>query len=284
MVRLAGGYEYRQQGIGAASLIYAEAMNDVPTEGVSPATPPPVPPDGVVSGSFDIRDPNGLPMTYVITHPPALGEVDLYPDGTWTYTPTQAARLSAALAAPGTETRDTFSIEALDADGQAGGGGDILTVAPATLALTHNLYWYQPQWTGSPPVWTMAPNSGNEIGTGWDSLRQLAVSGLDDPARGLHPTLVGIDPEGQLRWFSYTGSGSGSGEDWVPTPATHQRELVNTRSVVTARHAGGGESHLVTTVTSARAVGVRANCVVKVDVALFSNQTPPALPSTSRIE
>jgi hypothetical protein len=33
-------------------------MNDVPTEGVSPATPPPVPPDGVVSGSFDIRDPN----------------------------------------------------------------------------------------------------------------------------------------------------------------------------------------------------------------------------------
>ena len=77
-------------------------------------------------------------MTYVITHGPALGEVDMFPDGTWTYTPTQAARLSAALAAPGTETRDTFSVEALDADGQAGGGGEILTVAPATLALTRS--------------------------------------------------------------------------------------------------------------------------------------------------
>lgn len=79
-----------------------------------------------------------------------------------------------------------------------------------------NLYWYQPQWTGNSPVWTMAPNSGNQIGTGWDSLRLLAVGGLDDPERGLHPTLVGIDPEGQLRWFSYTGSGSGSDEDWGP--------------------------------------------------------------------
>jgi VCBS repeat-containing protein len=131
--------EYLQHGTDAASLIYAEAMNNVRAGGVSPATPPPVPPDGVVSGSFDIRDPNGLPMTYAITRLPALGEVDLFPDGTWTYTPTQAARLSAALAAPGTETRDTFSVEALDADGQVGGGGDSLTVAPATLALTHQI-------------------------------------------------------------------------------------------------------------------------------------------------
>jgi large repetitive protein len=96
-------------------------MNDVPTGGVSPATPLPVPLDGVIRGSIDIRDPNGLPMTYAITRPPTLGEVSLFPDGSWIYEPTQAARLSAALAAPGTETRDTFSVEALDADGQAGG-------------------------------------------------------------------------------------------------------------------------------------------------------------------
>jgi hypothetical protein len=34
------------------------------------------------------------------------------------------------------------------------------------------------------------------------------------------------------------------------------------------------QSHNVTTVTSARAVGVRVNCFVEVDVALFSDQTP----------
>jgi VCBS repeat-containing protein len=114
-------------------------MSTVPADGVNPATPLPVPPDGVISGSFDIRDPNGLPITYAVTHPPSLGGVELFPDGTWTYTPTQAARLSAALAAPGTSTRDTFSIEALDADGEVGGGGEILTVAPATLTLTRQI-------------------------------------------------------------------------------------------------------------------------------------------------
>jgi PknH-like extracellular domain len=34
------------------------------------------------------------------------------------------------------------------------------------------------------------------------------------------------------------------------------------------------QSHLVTTVTSARAVGVRANCLVEVDVAFFSDNKP----------
>jgi VCBS repeat-containing protein len=113
-------------------------MSNVPAEGVSPATLP-VPPDGVWRGSFDIRDPNGLPVSYVITHGPTLGELVMLADGSWTYTPTQAARLSAALAAPGTETRDTFSVDASDADGQVGGGGEILTVAPATLTLTHQI-------------------------------------------------------------------------------------------------------------------------------------------------
>jgi hypothetical protein len=114
-------------------------MNNVPTEGVSPAVPPPVPLDGVIRGSIDIRDPNGLPMTYAITQSPTLGDVGLFGDGSWIYEPTQAARLSAALAAPGTETRDTFSWQASDADGPAGFGGEIVTVAPATLALTHQI-------------------------------------------------------------------------------------------------------------------------------------------------
>jgi VCBS repeat-containing protein len=113
-------------------------MSNVPAEGVSPATLP-VPPDGVWRGSFDIRDPNGLPVSYVITHGPTLGELVMLADGSWTYTPTQAARLAAAVAAPGTETRDTFSVDASDADGPIGGGGEILTVAPATLTLTHQI-------------------------------------------------------------------------------------------------------------------------------------------------
>ena len=106
--------------------------------GVSPATLP-VPPDGVIKGSFDIRDPKGLPITYAVTNPPTLGEVDLLSDGSWTYTPSQAARLGAALAAPGTETHDSFSVEALDQDGQAGGSAQTLTVAPATLTLSQQI-------------------------------------------------------------------------------------------------------------------------------------------------
>jgi hypothetical protein len=58
MVRLAGGYEYRQQGIGAASLIYALGHERCAYRGRESSHPASVPPDGVVSGSFDIRDPN----------------------------------------------------------------------------------------------------------------------------------------------------------------------------------------------------------------------------------
>jgi large repetitive protein len=113
-------------------------MSDVPTAAVNPATLP-VPPDGVVKGSFNFRDPNGLPINYTVTSPPTLGQVVISADGSWTYTPTQAARLAAAAAAPGTETRDSFSVDASDADGEVGGSGEMLTVAPAKVTLTHQI-------------------------------------------------------------------------------------------------------------------------------------------------
>jgi YVTN family beta-propeller protein/VCBS repeat-containing protein len=113
-------------------------MSDVPATAVNPATLP-VPPDGVIKGSFNFQDPNGLPINYVITHEPTLGQAVIAADGSWTYTPTQAARLAAALAAPGTETRDSFSVDASDADGEVGGSGEMLTVAPATVTLTKQI-------------------------------------------------------------------------------------------------------------------------------------------------
>jgi len=77
-----------------------------------------------------------------------------------------------------------------------------------------NLYWYRPTWTVSPLVWSMAPNWGNQIGTGWDGLEQLVVGGLFEPALQYGPTLMGIDPTGSLRWYKYWGNGSGAGIDW----------------------------------------------------------------------
>ena len=79
-----------------------------------------------------------------------------------------------------------------------------------------NLYRYQPTWTLNPLVWTKDANWGNQIGTNFGSLRQLVVGGGDDPSTQSHPTFVGIDPASGLRWFRYTGSGSGAASDWAP--------------------------------------------------------------------
>jgi hypothetical protein len=78
------------------------------------------------------------------------------------------------------------------------------------------LHRYQPTWTLNPVVWTEDAHWGNQIATGWGAFRQLAVGGLDDPASQSHPTFVGVDATGGLRWYRYTGTGSGAATDWAP--------------------------------------------------------------------
>ncbi|MBV8862098.1 MAG: hypothetical protein JO259_09580, partial [Mycobacterium sp.] len=84
-----------------------------------------------------------------------------------------------------------------------------------------NLYWYKPLPAAG--AWTMAPNSGNQIGLGFDGLDQLVVGGIDafnedDPSGSFFPTLMGINSSHQLQWYPYEGNGKGGDTaDWGAT-------------------------------------------------------------------
>ncbi len=77
----------------------------VPVAG-TPTADPPEPIKGTVTGTWSFTVPAGLPMTYTFTQA-ASGVVHVYTDGTFSYTPTEAARVSAT-----PTTTDTFTITA----------------------------------------------------------------------------------------------------------------------------------------------------------------------------
>ena len=72
--------------------------NDLPVAG-TPTVGTPNATTGAVMGTLGFTDPNGDPLTYTTTAPlPTAGDRG-HPTGTYTYTPTQAARLGAGLPA-----------------------------------------------------------------------------------------------------------------------------------------------------------------------------------------
>ncbi|MGE2833533.1 Ig-like domain-containing protein [Mycobacterium sp. SMC-4] len=71
-----------------------------------------------VYGRVTARDSDGDPVTYAVTTPPEGGEVTLGARGTFTYTPTAAARHAAAATdATDADTQDTFDITVDDGHG-----------------------------------------------------------------------------------------------------------------------------------------------------------------------
>jgi YVTN family beta-propeller protein len=87
------------------------------------------PPDqttGAVSGTVDVSNPNGHPLTFALTGAPGLGSVSLNASsGAFTYTPMQAARLAAGTTA-GADF-DSFTVTV--SDGQAA------TAVPVSVAV-----------------------------------------------------------------------------------------------------------------------------------------------------
>jgi YVTN family beta-propeller protein/VCBS repeat-containing protein len=81
------------------------ALGFVPVAG-TPTVGTPEPITGAVTGTWTFTEPAGLPMTYTFTQA-ANGVVHVYTDGTFSYTPTEAARVSAT-----PTTTDTFTITA----------------------------------------------------------------------------------------------------------------------------------------------------------------------------
>ncbi|MFN3006305.1 beta-propeller fold lactonase family protein [Mycolicibacterium wolinskyi] len=82
---------------------------------VTSGTPTGVVPDqttGVVVGSLNVSDPDGDALTYTVTGAPANGTVSVDDAGTYTYTPTAAARVAAGQTAGG--DYDTFTVTVSD--------------------------------------------------------------------------------------------------------------------------------------------------------------------------
>ncbi|MEH3139424.1 MAG: Ig-like domain-containing protein [Mycobacterium kyogaense] len=87
--------------------------------------------DGVVTGTVSATDPNGDPLTYALGGTtPVRGTVVVTSDGSFTYTPTAAARHAAAATNAGAALRsDSFSVTVAD------GKGGLLTV-PVTVTIS----------------------------------------------------------------------------------------------------------------------------------------------------
>jgi len=85
------------------------AIPDVPVAG-TPTVGTPNTKTGVVTGTAAFTDPAKLPLTYTVTTGPARGALTVTASGAFTYTPTTAARLTAA--ATSDPVSDTFTISA----------------------------------------------------------------------------------------------------------------------------------------------------------------------------
>jgi VCBS repeat-containing protein/YVTN family beta-propeller protein len=84
------------------------------------------PATGALSGKVGVVDFDGDPLTYVVTAKPTKGTLVLKPDGTYTYTPTAAARHAAAV--PGATVTDSFTVTVSD-----GRYGTVTTTIPLTI-------------------------------------------------------------------------------------------------------------------------------------------------------
>ncbi|MBI3212476.1 MAG: tandem-95 repeat protein [Mycobacterium sp.] len=99
------------------------APTGVPSHGAAtPAT-------GAVSGSLNVIDPDGDALTYTVSANPAKGALILNTDGTFTYTPTAAARQNA-----GAGATDAFSVIATDGHGASTTLDVTVPVAPPPAA------------------------------------------------------------------------------------------------------------------------------------------------------
>lgn len=106
---------------------------------------------GVVTGRVSATDPDGESLLYHSPAPTLHGAVSVAPDGTFVYTPTEAARLAAA--APGAgpaETTDLFTVTVTDSDGRSLDvpvSVVIVPAGPAGLAFTFDYGVGAEMWT-----------------------------------------------------------------------------------------------------------------------------------------
>ena len=89
----------------------AAAANTAPVD-PDPTVGAPDHTTGVVTGNVNATDPDGDPLSYAVSTPPAGGTALVNSTGNFTYTPTQATRLRAGLT-PGADV-DSFTVAVSD--------------------------------------------------------------------------------------------------------------------------------------------------------------------------
>jgi YVTN family beta-propeller protein len=141
---------------------------------------------GVVTGTLGFTDPAGAPLTYTVTTNPVSGSVSAATDGTYTYTPTDAARLAAA-ADPNAET-DSFTVSA--SNGLASAVTTIHTpITPLAQAGSSNTIHI----AGGPFGVAVSPDGAHVYVTDHDN---GTVSVIDTATKSVTATItVGANPE-----------------------------------------------------------------------------------------
>ncbi|WP_188834849.1 beta strand repeat-containing protein, partial [Pedobacter zeae] len=142
--------------------------------------------DTPVNGIITASDPDGNPLTYTVTTPPAHGTLIVNPDGTYTYTP-----------APDYNGTDTFTVTVSD-----GKGGTVTVTVPVTINPVNDA----PVAT-APAIITNknTPVNGNITASDADG-DPLTFTVTTPPAHG---TVV-VNPDGT---YTYTPANNYSGTD-----------------------------------------------------------------------
>lgn len=112
---------------GTVHVVSLTPPNARPTAG-TPTTGTPSTSTGATTGTIGVTDPDGDPLSYVVSGAPGKGKVVVNANGTFTYTPTAAARHAAStLNAPSSVTTDSFTVTVYD--GRRGAVTTTITVA-----------------------------------------------------------------------------------------------------------------------------------------------------------
>ena len=164
-----------------------QPANRAPALSVDVADPDPA--KGVVTGGVTGTDPDGDTVTYTLTGNPANGDVVVSPDGSFVYTPTEAARHAASTIGAGPAlTQDTFTVTADDGHGGTPDATVTVTISPTNAAPT-----------GAGVIGTADPTTGTVTGAitaddaDHDTLTYTVVA---PPARGN----VVVHPDGSLTY------------------------------------------------------------------------------------
>ncbi|MGV0853358.1 Ig-like domain-containing protein [Mycolicibacterium phlei] len=177
-------------GAGGVTVVSLPPINSLPEER-DPVLGAPSSKKGAVTGRVVAADPDGDALKYTLASGPSRGKVTVKADGTFTYTPTSAARHAASSTADGAVTTDSFTVAVAD-----GRGGTIHATVTVDLSATNKV--------PTAKVTVGKPNSKTGVVTGKVAGKdgdkdKLTYTVTGDPARGT----VTLSSNGS---FTYTPS------------------------------------------------------------------------------